>query len=150
MRRRWDNRRWWKGGMAILLMCWAAVMLAQTVWMGRTEGRAVSLLPFRSYITVLQGGERELIRSAFMNVLLFYPGGLLTQSLCKRWSIRHTVAVFLVLSLVIELCQFGFGIGTTETDDVIHNTLGAFLGVLAVRQYEKNQRRSYEEKSRVL
>jgi glycopeptide antibiotics resistance protein len=76
-----------------------------------------------------------------MNVLLFYPGGVLAGSLWRRWRVLPMAAVFLLLSVAIELCQYAFAIGTTETDDVIHNTLGAFLGLLATRQYEKHRRR---------
>jgi glycopeptide antibiotics resistance protein len=43
-------------------------------------------------------------------------------------------------SVAIECCQYGFGIGTAEIDDIIHNTLGAFLGMLSVRQFKANQR----------
>ena len=140
--RRWEHRRWWKPGLAVLVLCWLAVVLVQTVWIGRVEGRKLSLLPFQCYITVLKGGEKELLRSAFMNVLLFYPGGLLVGRVWKRCPLWLWVAVFLLGSLTIELCQYGFGIGITETDDVIHNTLGGFLGTLAASRYEKHQRRS--------
>ena len=36
---------------------------------------------FRSYHQVLAGGNPELLRSNFMNILLFFPGGLLLGAL---------------------------------------------------------------------
>ena len=138
LRHRLERYRWWRFGMFGLLGFWAAVVLLQTVLRGWGEERMVSLIPFQCYITVFSGGEKELIRSALMNVLLFYPGGLLIRSLWPRPRVLPMVLGFLFASVTIELCQYLLGIGTTETDDVIHNTLGAALGILAARQYEKN------------
>ena len=140
MHRRWENRRWWRGTVLVLFLCWSAVVLAQTVWLGRTTQRTLSLIPFQCYLTVFQGGEKELLRSAFMNVLLFYPGGILVQSLCRSCSLWKLTVLVLLGSVAIECCQYGFGIGTAETDDIIHNTLGAFLGMLSVRQFQARQR----------
>ena len=136
LRYRNENSRRWRWILLGLLLCWLAVVLLQTILRerGNTE---LSLVPFQCYITVLQGGEEELLRSAFMNVFLFYPGGLILQSLWKRSRIFPLLLIFFLASVVIEVCQYGFGLGTAETDDVIHNTLGACLGVLAARQYEK-------------
>lgn len=139
LRHRFEEKRWWRYSVMGLLGCWVAVVLVQTVVMRHgTGGRTLSLIPFRCYITVLSGGEKELIRSAFMNVLLFYPGGLLLRSL-RRQRFLSMVLCFALISVIIELCQYAFGLGTTETDDVIHNTFGAALGILAARQYEKNR-----------
>ena len=140
MHRHWGNRGWWKATVLVLLLCWSAVVLAQTVWLGRTNQRALSLIPCQCYLTVFQGGEKELLRSAFMNVLLFYPGGLLVQSLCRSCSLGKLTVLVLLGSVAIECCQYGLGIGTAEIDDIIHNTLGAFLGMLSVRQFKAHQR----------
>lgn len=139
LRLRLENRRWWRWFLAGLLICWAGVVIRDTL-LARDETRALSLIPFRCYITVLSGGERELIRSAFMNVLLFYPGGVIARSLWTRP--RGLILMFLGISLMIELLQLVLGLGMCETDDLIHNTLGAALGILAVRQYEKNMQKT--------
>ena len=136
LRHRYEDHRWWRWVLIGLLLCWLAVVLGQTVVRKSSDGNdALSLLPFRCYITVLQGGEKELIRSAFMNMLLFYPGGLILRSLWKQWG--TLLLIFFLGSALIELCQYGWNLGTAETDDVIHNTLGAALGLLAVSRYEK-------------
>lgn len=69
-----------------------------------------------------------------MNVLLFYPAGLLWAGLLpRRWPFGRmlvcTVLSFSLFSLGIELAQFGLGLGLGEMDDVLHNTLGALLGI---------------------
>lgn len=137
LRRRWGQKRWWAPAVMALLLCWGAVMVINTV-SGRSQYiRQLSLIPLRTYYTVLTGGEQELIRSSFMNVLLFYPGGLLAMSLLPREKRLWLIPVFLMLSVAVEVSQYWFCLGVTETDDVIHNTLGAVLGLLALRQYEK-------------
>ena len=89
---------------------------------------------------LLGGGERELLRSAFMNVLLFYPGALLLRSILPRGTGLLVVLGLFAATVVIEVCQFALQLGYAETDDVLHNTLGAVLGVLACRQYEKHNK----------
>lgn len=143
LRRRFEGKKWWSGLEIGLLTCWFGAVLVETFLLGRVAGHgAVSLIPFQSYITVLQGGEKELIRSAFMNVLLFYPGGLILRGLWRRIKSGRLLLILGGLSLGIELLQLCLGIGTFETDDLIHNTLGALLGILAARQYEKNTQKT--------
>ena len=90
----------------------------------------VTLIPFKSYVDVFNGANKELIRANFMNVLLFYPlglfAGLLTDKKYKNilWAIA-----FFILSVFIEIMQYKFQLGYAEIDDVIHNTLGAAIGI---------------------
>ncbi len=140
MHRYWENRPWWRVVLSGLLLCWGLLVLKQTVWRSGVQQCTVSLIPFQCYLTVLQGGEKELIRSAFMNVLLFFPGGMLARCLWKTCPLWQLTLMFLLGSVAIECFQYGFKIGTAETDDVIHNTLGAFLGMLSAGQFKARQR----------
>lgn len=95
-----------------------------------------ALVPFHSYREVLAGGNREIYRSNFMNVILFFPSGLLLASLLPRkwpgWV--RAVSVTLLFALVsarVEYLQYIGGLGRAEIDDVIHNTLGALIGSLS-------------------
>ena len=68
-----------------------------------------------------------------MNVVLFYPAGLLAcELLPKKWSrakrIILVTALFVLLSSGIEACQYYFALGQVEADDVLHNGLGALIG----------------------
>lgn len=99
------------------------------------DNSASSLIPFHSYYVVFTGGERELLRCNFMNVVLFYPAGLFAcELLPKRWSRTKRVilvtVLFALVSVGIEFCQYHFALGQAEIDDVIHNTLGALIGAL--------------------
>ena len=68
-----------------------------------------------------------------MNVFLFFPFGLsFANALPRKW--HHCIRILLttltacLFSIGIEYTQYRFSLGLTETDDVICNTLGAFLG----------------------
>lgn len=70
-----------------------------------------------------------------MNILLF----LLTGFIIGRW--RGAIIGF-TLSCFIELAQYAFILGHCEADDVMHNTIGAILGVIiwkvgGSRMYQK-------------
>lgn len=138
LRRKLERYRFWQWAVAGLLLIWMAVILAQTVLARQASGNALSLVPFRCYFEAYGGGEKELLRSASMNMLMFYPGGLLALSLWGRKYLLPLLGGFLVLSVGLEVLQFVLGVGVTETDDVIHNVVGAALGLLAARQYEKH------------
>ena len=77
------------------------------------------LIPFWSY------GDPSLRTEILLNVLLFIPVGILAG----KWKVIPAAACF---SLLIEGTQLLTGRGLFEFDDVIHNTLGAVIGVLVV------------------
>lgn len=126
-----------KAGLSLVFLCWIALVLYATLGQ-RTAGGALQepiLTPFRSYYMALHSGNKELYRTNFMNILLFYPAGLLGFYLLperwnKIWKVILLTAVFTLLSVGIEYTQYRFGLGLTEVDDVIHNTLGALLGAI--------------------
>ena len=67
------------------------------------------------------------------NLVLFIPFGFL---LCEATKRPHTVRILLVgflLSLLIELCQLLLRLGWFEVDDILHNTLGTYLGIRLYR-----------------
>ena len=70
-----------------------------------------------------------------MNVFLFLPFGLsltvIFPASCKR-KVLCAVSAEAGISISVELIQFVFELGRVETDDVIHNTLGAALGAWPV------------------
>lgn len=138
LREKYGNTPSWKTGIPVLFVCWIIVILFGTLGQ-RTEGENLSepiLIPFYSYYTALNGGSREFYRMNFMNTVLFYPAGLLGCALLpkrwiKVWGVVLVTCIFASLSTGIEYTQYRFAMGLAEADDVIHNTLGAFLGALA-------------------
>lgn len=135
--RRYGKKWWSKWPAAAGLLCVIVVVFVATIGDRSGENLQINLTPFHSYREVLVGGNPEIYRSNFMNVVLFYPAGLLATALLpEKWPgwCRCVPVVLLLgfLSAGIEYVQYTYALGRCEIDDVIHNTLGALAGSLAV------------------
>ena len=135
--RRFKEWRWLRHCLRAMLVCWLSAVLWITVF-SRFPGGSYDAywLPFHSYQYFLLAEFPEAFRSAFMNVLLFYPAGLLWAALSAAEQSRRKRMIRMALlvglfSLSVELTQYFFQLGTAETDDVLHNTLGAVCGFAA-------------------
>ena len=135
--KRYQEVHWYRVLLGILLLCCVGVIFCVTLVI-RNEGQdlQVNLTLFHSYREIWNGGSPEIYRSNFMNVVLFYPAGLLATSLLpKKWPGWYrcllVVIAFTAMSVGIEFLQYRFALGRCEIDDVIHNGLGALLGSLA-------------------
>ena len=129
------NERVWRRGNLALLALSIAAMLYLTVFDRRVGSYEVLLKPFSLFEKARK--QRELYRAMLMNVFLFFPLGLtLPNVLTQRWSrwgrIALTTFFACLLSAGIEYAQYRFSLGMAETDDVLCNTLGAFLGACSL------------------
>ena len=141
------NERVWRNANLVLLVLSIAAVLYLTIFDRGGGTYEVLLRPF----SVLERAkrQRELYRAMLMNVFLFFPLGLtLSNALPQKWSRWRRVALTTLLgcalSIGIEYAQYRFSLGMTETDDVICNTLGAFLGacsLLIAYAVERRQRK---------
>ena len=139
LHRRLEDLRWWKPLLVSVLLLWAAVVVYATVLNRSGETAAVpqwSLL--HSYRAILNGDSREILRSNFLNAVLFLPGGLLLGGLLLQRSPRICrvilgTVICLCFSVVIEHLQLIHLLGRAEIDDILHNTLGALAGLLWMR-----------------
>lgn len=115
-----------------VLFCAAVIAILYATILTRTpEIPEVILTPLATFIAARQ--QPELYRALLMNVFLFFPLGLtLSNALPLKWHrwgrIILTALVGCVLSAGIEYTQYRYALGLAETDDVICNTLGAFIG----------------------
>lgn len=136
LQERFGSRIWWKMLLLVGLAGSIAVILHLTVFARESvSGNELYVIPFHSYREVLGGGNPEILRSNFMNMVLFYPTGLLAASLLPRKWPRwlRVVLPFLLFtgfSIGVEYYQYSHAMGQAEIDDVIHNGLGALLGGL--------------------
>jgi len=130
------------------LACAAAFIILYATILTRTPGvPAVILTPFASLTAARV--QPELYREMLMNVFLFFPLGLaLSNALPRKWHrwlrIILTTLVGCALSAGIEYAQYRYALGLAETDDVICNTLGAFIGstsLLIAHAIEKSRER---------
>lgn len=138
--KRFCNKGWWYWLLGLTLCCWAALVVCTTlIDRESTQQVLCDMTPFHSYWAVFSGGNRENLRSNFMNVALFYPGGFVAVHLLpKKWPrwVRFLLVTMLLgyMSIGIECTQYCYMLGRCEIDDVIHNTLGALIGsVISLR-----------------
>lgn len=132
------------------LACAAAFIILYTTILTRTPGAPEAILtPFAALSAARQ--QPELYREMLMNVFLFFPLGLtLSNALPRKWHrwgrIAFTTLIGCILSAGIEYAQYRCALGLAETDDVICNTLGAFLGstsLLIAHAIEKYRERAW-------
>lgn len=94
--------------------------------------REVEFLPFMG--DEIRNGD---IHYVIENVLLFIPFGFLLYMTFyiygKKCSMKMILMVSFLTSVSVELLQYIFSCGKSETDDVIANVLGAVLGYLIVK-----------------
>lgn len=134
--KRFNHHICWKAAVFLLCTAWASLIVWSTVTSRQEAGSFEHyFIPFHSYRAVMNGGNIEILRSNFMNVVLFYPAGLMLCSLLpEKWQgwrkVFVVVVVFCTLSGGIEYVQYVCSLGQVEIDDVIHNSLGAFLGAV--------------------
>ena len=133
-----------------VLFCAAVIAILYATILNRTPGNyELILTPFAALSAARQ--QPELYRAMLMNVFLFFPLGLtLSNSLPRSWHrwgrIILTTLVGCALSAGIEYAQYRYALGLAETDDVICNTMGAFLGaasLLAAHAIEKHKERAW-------
>jgi glycopeptide antibiotics resistance protein len=135
--RRLKGARWVRICLRAMLVCWFAAILWITVFCRQSGGSYDAYwIPLHSYPYFFNEEYPEAFRSVFMNVLLFYPAGLLWAALSTgeqsyRNRMLRMMLLFGLFSLSVELTQYFFQLGTAETDDVLHNTLGTVCGYAA-------------------
>lgn len=110
-----------------LFGAYTAAVLWITLFSRIGDGYRRFLLPFHSYVEILKDEWRPLLEN-IGNIALFIPLGV-ALSVLNKWDVKKAG---LLASLLIEVLQFTFALGTFECDDLIHNTLGAVIGAWCV------------------
>ena len=130
------------------IFCLSTVSILYATVLTRTPGDyEVILTPFATFAAARQ--QPELYREMLMNVFLFFPLGLtLSNALPQKWHrwvrIASTTLIGCILSAGIEYAQYRYALGMAEVDDIICNTLGAFIGstsLLIAHVIEKSRER---------
>ena len=141
--------RRWRWGNLVLVLLMAAAILYATLFSRAEGGTGLILTPFASLTAARI--QPEIYREMLMNVFLFFPLGLtLSNALPRKWHrwgrIILTTLIGCAFSAGIEYAQYRYALGLAETDDVICNTLGAFLGaasLLVAPAIEKHKERAW-------
>ena len=141
------KKKRWAAINAVIFSLSTAVILYATS-LTRTPGDyKLILTPFATFTAARH--QPELYREMLMNVFLFFPLGLtLSNALPQKWHrwLRIILATLIgcILSAGIEYAQYRYALGMAEVDDVICNTLGAFIGstpLLIAHAIEKSRER---------
>lgn len=82
------------------------------------------LYPLWSYCVL----DNKLLAEIILNVLLFMPIGFISGIVFNNANIIKVIGFGCLLSLSIEIFQLLTMRGVCNIDDVIHNTLGCFIG----------------------
>lgn len=127
--------RTWQCINCCLLVLSLACVLYLTIIDRSAGSYEVVLRPFSLLVKARE--QREFYRAMLMNVFLFFPLGLaLSNALPQKWNrwgrIALTTLFGCLISVGIEFTQYRFSLGMAETDDVLCNTLGAFLGACSL------------------
>ena len=147
LRLRASEKTWRTVNLLLLFVSVCFVLYATILNRSESETKLV-LVPFAALAAARH--QPELYREMLMNVFLFFPPGLaLSNALPRKWHrwVRIILTTFVgcILSTCIEYAQFRFALGTAEVDDVICNTLGAFIGsmsLLIAHAIEKHKERA--------
>ena len=78
----------------------------------------------------IANGNAKLIAQVFWNVVLFIPLGILLMSILAikyKWIV--SIGISFIFSALIEIIQLVSRRGLFEFDDIIHNMLGALIGI---------------------
>lgn len=102
----------------------------------RLFSRTINIVPMKSILGYLSDSYFS-IKVALMNIIgnivIFIPMGIYFQMLKKNKSVFKSVVIICFISLSVEIIQYIFGIGGSDIDDVILNTIGGLLGILTYK-----------------
>lgn len=109
-------------------------IVACAVFADRTESTEGIQYLFSSYRLAWYSWSGSDWLNIILNILLFVPFGFLLPLWHKKFNKAYIVipAGFL-LTLVIETLQYILKLGVFECDDILNNTVGAFLGFCALQ-----------------
>jgi glycopeptide antibiotics resistance protein len=96
--------------------------------------RSLNLVPFASISDYLFNGSAPVKRFAIGNVLgnvvAFVPLGAVLPLLRRKTGLWTNLGIVVCASVTVEILQGILGVGASDIDDVILNTLGGLVGIL--------------------
>lgn len=124
-----------------MVVVWAVfvlylVLLLKLLLFSRAPGseRSLNLIPLASISDYLFSGsaavKRFAIGNVVGNVVAFVPLGAVVPLLRRQAALWTNLLFIVCASVAVEIAQGIFGVGASDIDDVILNTLGGLLGIL--------------------
>lgn len=112
------------------------IFLLKLLLFSRPPGseRSLNLIPFATishYLFSDSAVTKEFaIGNVFGNVVAFAPLGAFLPLLRRRTGIWTNLLIVVCTSVAVEIIQGVFGLGASDIDDVILNTVGGLIGIL--------------------
>lgn len=126
------SKKWLNAFILLILAMSLALILWVTLFSRIGSDSRHFYPPFWSYKAILKGSGKALLEN-LENIVLFIPIGL-ALALILRLGAKQSLFVGLMISLMIESCQWFFRLGSFEIDDLIHNSIGAGIGAALVNK----------------
>jgi len=110
--------------------------------------RSINVIPFKTmvdYFTVNKGiGFLRAVSNVFGNLIVFIPLGYFLPTINKRFSkFKYLIITVISFSLFFEVMQYILGIGSSDVDDLILNTIGGIIGYILYRALHKLVAKEY-------
>ncbi|HAU84392.1 MAG TPA: hypothetical protein DCW90_02455 [Lachnospiraceae bacterium] len=115
----------------IFFITYIFIVAAATIILRKNHNdvKRMSLQPFIQYRSAWFSCSMGEWRNIILNIIMFIPFGFMIPWLfAKLRSVWKVTVISFAISLLIESVQFFTRCGIFETDDLIHNTLGALIG----------------------
>ena len=97
--------------------------------------RSYNLIPFETIMGYIGHGSHVSPSHAASNILgnivLFIPLGVYIRAIRKRGGFLKSLLTVILTVTVVEIIQFAFGLGAGDIDDVILNSIGGAIGIVA-------------------
>lgn len=124
-----------------MVVIWAVfvlylIVLLKLLLFSRTPGseRSLNVIPFATISHYVFSGsaavKRFAIGNVVGNVVAFMPLGAFLPVVRGRTGIWANLLIVACASVAVEIVQGVFGLGASDIDDVILNTLGGLIGIL--------------------
>lgn len=98
---------------------------------------------FESYYDFYLSMNYKILLQNMCNIIMFIPMGIFDGLNIKykvmKNKMLHVILVGLFFSLTIELLQLFLHRGWFEMDDILHNTIGCYLGYILYTKISKKQ-----------
>ena len=96
-----------------------------------------NLLPLKHIMSFSRQSIYDTAENIFGNIALFMPLPFFLRHLLDIKGDRLIIIIALLTSTTIEAMQFIVGVGIADVDDILLNTFGALMGVVAVNKLPK-------------
>jgi glycopeptide antibiotics resistance protein len=102
-----------------------------------SELTSINLIPFYSIKKYIFSSSATIKKFAFGNVVgniaIFIPFGIYLSLFKNDKRVRTNLFYIFIVSLFVEIIQGLLGIGASDIDDIILNSLGGLIGILGYK-----------------